>query len=71
MKVILILAIVVVGALVALVGVGLSLGAANAWIMQDTFGEAWSAVWRRWPISLLWSLLFSSGSLVRYSRSGR
>ena len=37
---------------------GLAVGAANAWILQGTFAEAWSAYWGRWLIGLGWSVLF-------------
>lgn len=58
-----VLVLLAVCAVLWLAGCALALGTANAWIIQDTFGEGWHAVWRRWPISLLWGLLM--GGFIR------
>lgn len=50
--------VIAVCLLLWLVFFGLALGAANAWIIQGTFAAGWHAVWARWPIALLWGLLF-------------
>lgn len=55
-------AAVVAGVLLALVWAGVVIGAANAWILQGTFSAGWHAVWGRWLVTLLWSILFLGGS---------
>lgn len=56
-----ILVVLVIGAALVTLWGGVAVGAANAWIMQGTFGEAWSAYWDRWYIGLGWAILFMGG----------
>lgn len=48
---------IIVWAVFALLVAGVVLGSANAWIMQEPFSDAWHAVWDRWFITLLWTLV--------------
>lgn len=38
---------------------GLSLGAGNAWVEGESFGDAWSAAWAKPWMSVLWWLVFA------------
>ena len=31
-------------------------------IIEGTFSDGWDAAWNRWPITLLWALVFSVGA---------
>lgn len=61
MKALIVLVIVLIAHLLAFCFGGLAVGAANAWIMQGTFGDAWVAWWDRWYISAGWMILFMGG----------
>lgn len=54
--------------LLLLVGTGLSLGAANAWVFQRPFSQGWHAVWQRWPVAVAWWILFGFKGVVKSSR---
>lgn len=46
--------------LLFLLWTGVAIGSANAWILQGTFSDGWSAVWDRWLIAIGWTTLFTS-----------
>jgi len=48
--------------LLMLVMTGLSVGAANSWILQGNFTDGWTAVWDRWLVALGWAILFGGGA---------
>ena len=58
----------VVAFFIALIFTALSVGAMNAWIMEGTFSDGWSAAWDRWFITILWALLFSGGGVASRRR---
>lgn len=57
--------IVLVWSVVVLTVSGLSIGAANAWVLQGTFSAGWHAVWDRPLVAIGWSLLFGGSKLMR------
>lgn len=56
--------LVIVAILMILTWTGVIVGAANAWILQGTFGAGWHAVWSRPLISFGWALLFLGGGIL-------
>lgn len=48
--------------LVLMCWIGLAIGTANAWILEGTFSDGWSAVWDRWVPALGWSVIFLVGA---------